>query len=105
MPPNSTMFKIDAPLIAERLAAVPAAARRAELDGYDGVFTFEGPNDPFLPLMLAAEHSERLELTTAIAVAFARSPMTVASTASDIHRLSHGGCRTRWRRPDRRAHV
>jgi probable F420-dependent oxidoreductase len=61
-----------------------------EADGYDGIFTFEGPHDPFLPLMLAAEHSERLELTTAIAVAFARSPMTIAATANDLQAVSNG---------------
>jgi probable F420-dependent oxidoreductase len=85
-------MKVDAPLVAPRLADVPAAARRAEADGYDGVFTFEGPHDPFLPLMLAAEHSERLELTTAIAVAFARSPMTLATTANDLQLVSRGRC-------------
>jgi probable F420-dependent oxidoreductase len=82
--------KIDGALVTHRLADVPAAARQMEADGYDGVFTFEGPHDPFLPLMLAAEHSERLELTTAIAVAFARSPMTIAATANDLQAVSHG---------------
>ena len=83
-------MKIDGPLIAQRLTDVPVAAQRMETDGYDGVFTFEGPHDPFLPLLLAAEHSTTLELTTAIAVAFARSPMTIASTANDLQLLSHG---------------
>jgi probable F420-dependent oxidoreductase len=82
--------KIDGALITQRLSDVAATARRMEADGYDGVFTFEGPHDPFLPLILAAEHSERLELTTAIAVAFARSPMTIASTANDLHAVSKG---------------
>ncbi|HEX4494001.1 MAG TPA: LLM class F420-dependent oxidoreductase [Acidimicrobiia bacterium] len=83
-------MKVDAPLVAPRLAEVPDATRRAEAAGYDGVFTFEGPRDPFLPLMLAAEHSERLELTTAIAVAFARNPMTLATTANDLQLVSGG---------------
>jgi probable F420-dependent oxidoreductase len=83
-------MKIDGALVTRGLDEVPAAARRMEADGYDGVFTFEGPHDPFLPLMLAAEHSERLELTTAIAVAFARSPMTIATTAYDLQRMSNG---------------
>jgi probable F420-dependent oxidoreductase len=77
-------------LVTQRLDEVADAARRMESDGYDGVFTFEGPHDPFLPLMLAAEHSERLELTTAIAVAFARSPMTIATTAYDLQLASRG---------------
>jgi Coenzyme F420-dependent N5,N10-methylene tetrahydromethanopterin reductase and related flavin-dependent oxidoreductases len=36
------------------------------------------------------EHTERLTLGTSIAVAFARSPMTVAHTAYDLQRLSEG---------------
>ena len=83
-------MKIDGPLVTQTLAEVPAAASRMEAEGYDGVFTFEGPHDPFLPLMLAAEHSERLELTTAIAVAFARNPMTIATTANDLQLASQG---------------
>lgn len=83
-------MRVDGALVTQRLADVPAAARQMEADGFDGVFTFEGPHDPFLPLILAAEHSERLELTTAIAVAFARSPMTIASTAYDLHTVSKG---------------
>ena len=55
-----------------------------------GLWTAETSHDPFLPLALAAEHTERLELGTAIAVAFARSPVAVAQTAWDLARLSGG---------------
>ena len=61
-----------------------------EAAGYDGAFTFEGPHDPFLPLVLAAEATERLELTTAVAIAFARSPMTLAHQAWDLQAMSGG---------------
>ena len=83
-------MKVDAGLIAAALPEVPAAARRLEALGYDGVFTFEGPHDPFFPLLLAAEHTERVELTTAIAVAFARNPMTLAQLAYDLQLASQG---------------
>ena len=69
---------------------MPGRARELEALGYDGAFTFEGPHDPFLPLLLAAEHSERLQLSTAIAVAFARNPMTLAQTAFDLQSVSAG---------------
>ena len=46
--------------------------------------------DPFFPLLLAAEHSERIELMTSIAVAFARSPMTLANVAHDLNEYSNG---------------
>jgi probable F420-dependent oxidoreductase len=82
--------KVDAPLVAATLDAVPVAARRIEADGFDGVYTFEGPHDPFLPLLLAAEHSERLTLMTAVAIAFARNPMTVAQIGWDLNAASGG---------------
>jgi probable F420-dependent oxidoreductase len=65
-------------------------AREAEEAGYTGAFTTETSHDPFLPLALAAEHTEKLELGTAIAVAFARNPMTVANTAWDLQAYSKG---------------
>jgi probable F420-dependent oxidoreductase len=72
------------------LTKTAAVARAAEAEGYDGLFTSETAFDPFLPLVLAAEHTERVELMTCIAVAFARSPMTLANTAHDLHRFSDG---------------
>ena len=67
-----------------------AAASGAEAAGYDGLWTAETNHDPFLPLTLAAEHTDRVELGTAIAVAFARNPMTLAQTAHDLQRYSEG---------------
>lgn len=72
------------------LAAVPDVARRAEALGVAGLWSADVSHDPFLPLVVAAEHSERLELGTAIAVAFARSPVATAMTAWDLARLSRG---------------
>lgn len=66
------------------------AARAAELAGYRGVFTGEVSSDPFLPLTVAASVTTKLELGTSIAVAFARSPMTLAYTAYDLQRFSRG---------------
>lgn len=72
------------------LESASADARAAEEAGYDGAFTGEVSNDPFLPLALAAEATRRLDLGTSIAVAFARSPMALAYTAHDLQRLSRG---------------
>jgi probable F420-dependent oxidoreductase len=72
------------------LAAVSEIARRAEAAGVSGLWSAETSHDPFLPLALAAEHTQRLELGTAIAVAFARSPVVVAATAWDLARQSRG---------------
>jgi probable F420-dependent oxidoreductase len=83
-------MRVDAPLVSQALTDVPIAARAMEAGGYDGAFTFEGPHDPFLPLVLAADATERLELTTAVAIALARSPMTLAQQAWDLQALSGG---------------
>jgi probable F420-dependent oxidoreductase len=71
-------------------AGVVAQATEAEAVGYDGLWSAETSHDPFLPLVLAAEHTERLRLGTGIAVAFARSPMTLAVTANDLQTLTRG---------------
>ncbi len=66
------------------------SARRIERLGYDGAWSAETSHDPFLPLAVAAEATERLELGTSIAVAFARNPMTLAVLAHDLQVLSKG---------------
>lgn len=84
-------MKLDASLGFETpLARVPTLARTAEGAGVAGLWTAETSHDPFLPLAIAAEHTERIELGTAIAVAFARSPVAVAQTAWDLAQLSKG---------------
>ena len=82
-------MKVDGNLGAD-LAHAGANAKEAEAAGYAGVWTAETSHDPFLPLLLGAEHTERLELGTSIAVAFARSPMTLANTAWDLQAYSKG---------------
>ena len=55
------------------LGRVAEVARAHEAAGYDGCWTGEINNDPFFPLLLAAEHTSTLEVGTSIAVAFARN--------------------------------
>jgi probable F420-dependent oxidoreductase len=66
------------------------AARTATELGYDGFFSAETQYDPFLPLAFASAREPGLEVGTAIAVAFPRSPMVVATTAWDLARMSGG---------------
>jgi len=73
-----------------QLTAAGDAARSLEADGFDGVWTAEINHDPFLPLVLAAEHTSRVELGTSIAVAFARNPMLVANIGWDLQAFSGG---------------
>ncbi|MBI3242022.1 MAG: TIGR03617 family F420-dependent LLM class oxidoreductase [Chloroflexi bacterium] len=83
-------MKFDIAVAPASLAQVPDLARRAENFGASGLFTSETQHDPFLPLALAAEHTARLQLGTAVTIAFARSPMTLAYTAWDLAAQSGG---------------
>lgn len=71
-------------------AELAAQVATAERCGYDGVWSTEVGRDPFLAPLLAAEQTPTLTVGTAVAVAFARSPMTVASTANDVQSFSGG---------------
>jgi len=84
---HSPSMKVDTLL----MAPPDTVAQRADelaATGVDGLFTFEGPNDVFLPLALAA--ATGCELYTNVAIAFPRSPMHLAHTAWDLARLSGG---------------
>jgi probable F420-dependent oxidoreductase len=72
------------------LAKAGAQAKEAEETGYTGAWTAETAHDPFFPLLLGAEHTERLELGTSIAVAFARNPMLLANIGWDLQAFSRG---------------
>jgi probable F420-dependent oxidoreductase len=72
------------------LADFAGEAARAEELGYSGAFSTESANDPFLPVALAASGTREIQLGTAIAVAFPRSPMQTAYTAFDLQRLTGG---------------
>ncbi|MCX5737332.1 MAG: TIGR03617 family F420-dependent LLM class oxidoreductase [Proteobacteria bacterium] len=83
-------MRVDTPLALASLAEAGEEARRLEALGYDGAFTFDGPHDPFFPLVQAATATERIEVVTAVAIAFARSPMLVAQIGHDLQMLSKG---------------
>lgn len=82
-------MRVIGPLFAP-LGEIPDAIRNAEAIGFDGIYSAEINNDPFFPLLLAAEHSSKVELMTSIAVAFARNPMTLANLSHDLNQYSQG---------------
>jgi probable F420-dependent oxidoreductase len=82
-------MKVDAGLGAD-LTKVPEQVRALEAAGFDCATTAEMAHDPFFPLVLAAEHSERIQLATSIAVGFARSPMVLANIGNDLQAYSRG---------------
>ena len=82
-------LKVDG-AVSSQLANVVGAASTLQRRGYDGCWTAEVAHDPFLPLTLAAEHTDALDLGTSIAVAFARNPMTIANIGWDLQDFSRG---------------
>ncbi len=82
-------MKIDASLMFDP-ARVATMAKALEDAGFDGAYTFEGQSDPFIGLAAAAMTTERMELFTSIAVAFARNPMSLAYLGNDLQTLSQG---------------
>ena len=83
-------MKIDAGISTNNPEKSGEATKALEEAGYDGAFTAETSHDPFLPLVTAAIETEKIELVTAIAVAFARNPMILANLGYDLQKLSKG---------------
>ena len=83
-------MKIDSLMPPAAPIKIVEQARAFEAQGFDCVWTFEAMSDAFLPLAHAAAATERLEIGTNIAVAFARSPFSMAQIAWDLQRDSGG---------------
>jgi probable F420-dependent oxidoreductase len=82
--------KLDVSLLTHDLKSIAAYARKVEALGFDCLWSSETQHDPYLPLAVAATATTRLELGTAIAVAFPRSPMITAHIAWDLQAASDG---------------
>ena len=83
-------MKVDASGYTPSVDAAGNAAANAQSWGYDGWWGVETQVDPFVSCAVAAERTDRVEIGTGIAVAFARNPMTVALQANDLQALSGG---------------
>jgi probable F420-dependent oxidoreductase len=81
---------LDASLPPVPLKDVPGIAESAERMGFDALWSTETTHDPFLPGALIAEHTQQMHFGTAVAIAFARSPATLAYTAWDLAQASGG---------------
>jgi len=83
-------MKLDTTLIARHLKDVARASEAAEDAGFDAIWTAEAGGDAFLPAALAAEHTKKTTIGTAVAIAFPRSPMATAQMSWDLAGLSEG---------------
>jgi probable F420-dependent oxidoreductase len=91
MSEKEPIMKFDASIgFAIGLKEAGAMAQSAEAIGFDAVWTSETQHDPFLPLTHVAAATLRVQFGTAVAIAFARSPMIVAQTAWDLAQQSNG---------------
>lgn len=83
-------MKFDVIIFPDDLNSAGELARKVEDYGFDGLWTAETAHNPFLPLTHAALTTKRIDLGTAIAVAFPRSPMVTAQIAWDLAGQSQG---------------
>ena len=72
------------------LAGAGAEAVRLERLGIDALWSAETRHDPFFPLLQAALATERIKVGTNVAVAFARTPFSMAHSAWDLQAASRG---------------
>ncbi|HEX7308524.1 TIGR03617 family F420-dependent LLM class oxidoreductase [Lentzea sp.] len=83
-------MKIDMGMIGSSAAGCGPIAADAEARGFDGVWASESVTDAFLQSQAALLTTERVSVGTAIAVAFARNPMSVAYLSWDLAAMSGG---------------
>ena len=93
-----------APDVGLDLQAVAADAQLLEEIGYDGVAVEETKQDPYIVMALAAQATARLRISTAIAMAFPRSPTITAMSAWTLQKLAKGRF-TLGLGPQVRAHI
>lgn len=70
--------------------AIAADAARLEVEGFDGSWIGETRHDPFMQVLEGCRATSSLQVGTAVAIALARSPMTVANSAYDLAAYSRG---------------
>lgn len=83
-------MRIETSLAAAGIDSLASQAKRLEEIGYDSITIGETGNDPFLPLMIIAEHTGRIKFGSGVAIAFPRSPFVTAQIAWELQRYSGG---------------
>ena len=83
-------MQIDVTLLEKDLRRAGELAAAAERSGHHGVWATESGADPFLQAYSAISATENCTVGTAIAVALARTPMTVAYSAWNLADVSGG---------------
>jgi len=76
--------------LSKDLASIGAHAHQLEAEGFDGGWIGETKHDPFMQSLEAVRDTSTLTVGTSVAIAFARTPMTVANSAYDLAAYSRG---------------
>lgn len=82
-------MKVDALLPKDPATLLIEASARGR-EGYEALWVTEAQCDPFLQCLEAARAAPGVQIGTAVAVAFARTPMTLANTGYDLARYTDG---------------
>src|SRR5438270_459607 len=87
-----TRWALTVPFTGVPLGEHPELYRRAEMAGYDGLWSGETANgtDGFTPLTLAVPVTERIRLATGVVNPFTRGPGVLAQTAATLQEASGG---------------
>lgn len=83
-------MRFDTVSLTPTLVGAIEAAQLAEAQGFDGWGCAETGHDVMLLTAMAARETTSIHISSAIAVAFARNPMSLAYQANDIQGLSEG---------------
>lgn len=83
-------MQIDANLFSPDVGEAGDLALEAETLGFDGGWVGELTHSPFTLMTQVADATDSMDVGTAIALAFPRSPMVTAYTAWDLQRLAGG---------------
>ena len=70
--------------------SIVSDAKLVDRLGYHSLLMEETKDDPFQILSLAASQTSEVKLGTSVAIAFTRSPFTLAQSAWTAHKISGG---------------
>ncbi len=82
-------MKLDAN-IGKSFDSIAKDAAEQEAAGYDGLWLGETQHDPFMQCLQASQATSHVTVGTSIAIAFGRTPMTLANVGYDLARYSKG---------------
>lgn len=83
-------MKVDAEIAVADPIEAAGLSKKAEAFGFGCLWVNETKHDPFVQIAVAAANTEKISLGTSIALAFTRSPTTLAYAAWDLQALSKG---------------